>query len=59
MTDEKILRLIDNRIAEYDELWEIYDEQGDREACKRVTSIRIAFEAFKQAVLKEIIGPID
>ena len=59
MTNGKILKLIDNEIAEYDELWEIYDEQGDREACKRVTSIRISFEAFKQTVLKEIEGSVD
>ena len=59
MTNGKILKLIDNKIAEYDELWEIYDEQGDREACKRVTSIRISFEAFKQTVLKEIEGSVD
>lgn len=59
MTDGKILKLIDNKIAEYNELWEIYDEQGDREACKRVTSIRISFEAFKQTVLKEMEGSVD
>lgn len=59
MTDGKILKLIDNKIAEYNELWDIYDEHGDREACKRVISIRIAFEAFKQTVLKEIEGSVD
>ena len=59
MTNGKILKLIDDKIAEYDELWEIYDEQGDREACKRVTSIRISFETFKQTVLKEIEGSVD
>lgn len=59
MTDEKILKLIDNEIAEYNKLWDIYDEQGDREACKRVTNIRLSFEMFKQTVLKEIRGPIN
>ena len=59
MTNGKILKLIDNKIAEYDELWEIYDEQGDREACVRVTIMRISFEAFKQTVLKEIEGSVD
>ena len=59
MTNGKILKLIDNKIAEYDELWEIFDEQGDREACTRVTIMRISFEAFKQTVLKEIEGSVD
>lgn len=54
MTDGKILKLIDNKIAECEELWDIYDEQGDREACKRVTNIKISFEMFKQTVLKEM-----
>ena len=59
MTNGKILKLIDNKIAECEELWDIYDEQGDREACKRVTSIKISFEMFKQTVLKEIGGSVD
>lgn len=59
MTNGKILKLIDNEIAECEELWDIYDEEGDRESCKRVTSIRVSFEVFKQRVLKEIEGSVD
>lgn len=59
MTNGKILKLIDNEIAECEELWDIYYEEGDREACKRVTSIRVSFELFKQTVLKEIEGSVD
>ena len=59
MTNGKILKLIDNEIAEYEELWDIYNEEGDREACKRVTSIRVSFEMFKQRVLKEIGGSVN
>lgn len=59
MTSEEFIKLIDEEIAEWDEIWDIYYEKGDRAQCKRVTSIRLSFEMFKAKVLKKIGGSVD
>lgn len=59
MTSKEFIKLIDEEIAECDELWDIYDEKGDRAQCKRVTSIKVSFEMFKAKVLKKIGGSVN
>lgn len=59
MTPEEFIKLIDDEIAECEELWDIYDEKGDRAQCKRLASRQMAFEMFKVKVLKKIGGSVD
>lgn len=59
MISEEFIKLIDEEIAEWNELWDIYDEKGDRANCKRVTIMKTSFEMFKAKVLKKIGGPVN
>ena len=59
MTPEEFIKLIDEEIAECEELWDIYYEKGDRAQCKRVTSIKLSFEMFRAKILKKIGGSVD
>lgn len=58
MTTEEFIKLIDEEIAEYDELWDIFDEEGNTEGRKRASMRKIAFEMFKIKVLKKIRGSV-
>ncbi len=59
MTPEEFIKLIDDEIAECEELWDIYDEKGDRSKCKRIMGRKVSFEMFKRKVLKKIGGSVD
>ena len=53
VTPEEYIKLIDEEIAECEELWDIYDEKGDRAKCKQIMDRKVSFEMFKAKVLKK------
>lgn len=59
MTPEEFIKLIDDEIAECEELWDIYDEKGNRAMCKRMMTRKVSFEMFKIKVEKKIEGSVD
>lgn len=59
MPTEEFIKLIDEEIAENNELWDMYYEEGNREGCKRASNRKIAFEMFKRKVLMKIGGSVN
>lgn len=59
MTPEEFIKLIDDEIAECEELWDIYDEKGNIAMRKRTMDRKVSFEMFKIKVLKKIGGSVD
>ncbi len=54
MTNEDFIKLIDEEIEGYSELWELYDDLGDENERKRMMHLQMAFEMFKRKTLRKM-----
>ncbi len=58
MSNEEFIQLIDEEIAELDEIWDIHYDQNNYERCKKASAKKVAFELFKMKVLSKMGGSV-
>lgn len=58
MSNEEFMQLIDEEIAELDDMWDIYYDKNDRERCKMASAKKLAFEMFRRKVLRKMGGSV-
>lgn len=59
MSNEEFIQLIDEEIAELDEIWNIHYDQNNYERCTKVAAKKVAFEMFKRKVLRKMGGSVN